>query len=73
MHGHGNILLFRFYLKIFRCLEEMASLRAAGFGHQNVVMRIPRPIKLYDFYVHVQGDNLFFRFDDKNSVALTRG
>ena len=51
----------------------MASLRAAGFGHQNVVMRIPRPIKLYDFYVHVQGDNLFFRFDDKNSVALTRG
>ena len=73
MHGQGDILLFRFHLKTFRFLEEMTSLRAAGFRHQNLVMRIPGALKLYDCYVHVQGDNLFFRFDVKNYVALTRG
>ena len=62
VHGQGD-----------RCLEEITSLRAAGFGHQNLVMHIPGALKLYDLYVNVQGDNSFFRFDVKNSVALTRG
>ena len=64
VHGQGNILLFRFHLKIFRCLEDMANVRAAGFGHQNLVLRILRAIKLYDFYVLVQGD-LFLNLTSK--------
>ena len=66
-------MIFRFHLKKFRSLKEMASLRAAGYGHQNLVMRIPGALKIYEFYLHLQEYNLFFRFDVKNSIFLTRG
>ena len=72
MQRPGNISLLEFFHKKFRCFEERASLKAAGFMHLNLVMYIPGALKLYDFHVHEQGDILFFRFDLKNSVASMR-
>ena len=72
LQRQGNISLFKFYSKKFRCFQERASLKAAEFVHENLVMYIPGALKLYDFHVHVQSDILFFRFDVKKSVALTR-
>ena len=46
MQRQGNISLFEFDPKKFRCFEERASLKAAEFVHENLVMCIPGALKL---------------------------